>query len=40
MNKIYEILGKIPGKWIIVVAVIMGIIFFGLLFRGFYLGIY
>lgn len=40
MDKINEILKKIPGKWLIVVAVIMGIIFFGLLFRGFYLGIY
>ena len=40
MDKINEILGKIPGKWLIVIATVLGVICLGLVIRGFYLGIY
>lgn len=40
MDKIHEILNKIPGKWLIVIATVMGVICLGLVIRGFYLGLY
>ena len=40
MDTIHEILKKIPGKWLIVIATIIGVICLGLTIRGFYLGIY
>lgn len=40
MDKINEILNKIPGKWLIIIATVMGVICLGLVIIGFYLGIY
>lgn len=40
MDKIHEILNKIPGKPLAIIATVMGVICLGIAIRGFYLGLY